>query len=139
MAADESDDFGFFGFGEGGEDLVYGEAAEANDGPAKLLSGGIGDLLCGGPIDHRAGEVGCDYSPTHARQEAAASEFFFGEVRHRKLLRTEIVSSQRVYWKTERRWRREVTMAGSRTLGQVTTSGRWDCFDLSDMQFGAMI
>ncbi len=46
VTADEGDGTAEFGFGEGGEDLVHAERADADDGEAEFCLGGIiGDSL----------------------------------------------------------------------------------------------
>ena len=76
MAADQGHDFGFFTFCEAGKNLVDGEAAEADDGPAKFLAGRVrNELLRRGIVGESACNIGGGQPLADFDEEAAAGDF----------------------------------------------------------------
>ena len=75
MAADQGHHLRLLALRERGQDLVDRQTAQADNRPSQFLARRIGDLLRGGVLQKRSGEIGrCQTLPNFA-DESAASDF----------------------------------------------------------------
>ncbi len=82
MAADQRDHPGLLAPGERGQDLVDGEAAEADDGPSHLLARRLGDLLRRSAGRERPESARRGQTLARFRQEPPARDVFVACIGH---------------------------------------------------------